>query len=130
MNGIVRNILFFVLVLIVPSYVFAQQDSTVEWKLSLQNLGHRLASLSAGDASGMAAWRADAEELRSSLNSFAESHTEMQIEIPESLPEKPAIEELQPQLSKLTAAVDQVIQQSPGSPFHLGTVSVTVSAEN
>jgi len=42
---------------------WAQQDSTVEWKLSLQDLEHRLADLSAENTSAIEAWRADANDL-------------------------------------------------------------------
>ena len=65
-----------------------------------------------------------------SLTTFASAHPEMQVEIPESLPERPPVATLKPQLEKLSAAVDQVIKQSPASPFHLGTVNVVVTAEN
>jgi iron complex outermembrane recepter protein len=128
-HGIVRNVVLVLFVLVGPVGVSAQQDSTVEWKLSLQDLGHRLADLSSENTGGVEVWRADAEDLRSSLVSFAASHPEMQIEVPESLSEKPPVEALKQQLDKLTTAVDQIIRQSPGSPFHLGTVNVVVSAE-
>ena len=127
-KSIIRSVVLVIFVLIGSVSAFAQQDSTVEWKTTLQDLEHRLAGLSGGNASGIEDWRTDAEELRASLASFAAVHPEMQIETPESLPEKPTVEALKQQLDKLTTAVDQVIKQSPGSPFHLGTVNVVVSA--
>jgi hypothetical protein len=119
-----------VFVLIAPVSTFAQQDSTVEWKLSLQDLERRLAGVSNENAADVEAWRVDAEDLRASLASFAAAHADMRIEVPESLPENSTTEAFKDQLDRLTTAVDLVIKQSPGSPFHLGTVNVVVSAEN
>jgi iron complex outermembrane receptor protein len=125
----VFRILFLIAMMMVSAIsVFAQQDSTVEWKASLQDLEHRLPANSGGSSSAVEAWRANAEELRSSLAAFAAVHPEMQIEVPEPLAENAAVDALKQQLEKLTAAVDQVIKQSPGSPFHLGSVTVIVSA--
>src|SRR5215471_1501040 len=98
-----------------------QQDSTVEWKLTLQDLGQRLTGISKENSSGVESWRNDAEGLRGALASFASEHPEMQIAVPDRLSEKPVEEDMAQQLNKLTAAVDQVIKLNPGSPFHLGT---------
>src|SRR5215813_13411157 len=106
-----------------------QQDSTVEWKLTLQDLGQRLTGISKENSAGVESWRNDAEGLRGVLASFASEHPEMQIAVPDRLSEKPAEEDMVQQLNKLTAAVDQVIKLNPGSPFHLGTETVLVSAE-
>src|SRR5215475_10719177 len=106
-----------------------QQDTTVEWKLTLQDLGQRLKGISKENSSGVESWRNDAEGLRGALASFASEHPEMQIAVPDRLPEKPVEEDMAQQLNKLTAAVDQVIKLNPGSPFHLGTETVLVSAE-
>jgi iron complex outermembrane receptor protein len=125
MNATIRKSVL-VLSLLLPATAFAQQDSTVEWRLSLQDLARRLAGVSNGDAAE--AWRADAEALRSSLAFFAAGHADIRIAVPDPLPEKPSVDAFQPQLDKLTAAVDEVIRQSPTSPFHLGSVAVTVSA--
>ncbi len=128
MNRIVRNVMLAVLVLIGAVSVSAQQDSTAEWKLSLQDLEHRLPGLSGENTPMVETWRADAEILRVSIISFAAVHSEIRVDIPESLPERSSVEARQQQLEKLTTAVDQIIKQSPGSPFHLGTVIVVVSA--
>jgi hypothetical protein len=53
----------------------------------------------------------------------------MEITVPEGLSEKAGAEALARQLDGLTSAVDQIIKQSPGSPFHLGTVNVVVSTD-
>jgi hypothetical protein len=106
-----------------------QQDSTVEWKLTLQDLGQRLTSISKENSAGVESWRYDAEGLRGALASYASEHPEMQVAVPDRLSEKPAEEDMAQQLNKLTAAVDQVIKLNPGSPFHLGTETVVVSAE-
>jgi hypothetical protein len=106
-----------------------QQDSTVEWKLTLQDLGQRLIGISKENSLGVESWRNDAERLRGAIASFASEHPEMQIGVPDRLSEKPAEEDMAQQLNKLTAAVDQVIKLNPGSPFHLGTETVVVSAE-
>src|SRR5215469_16146512 len=85
-----------------------QQDSTVEWKLTLQDLGQRLTGISKENSAGVESWRNDAEGLRGALASFASAHPEMQIAVPVPLAEKPAEEDMARQLNKLTAAVDQV----------------------
>jgi len=128
MKRMACSVVLVVFALLSSVNTFAQQDSTVEWKLSLQDLEHRLASLSAGNTAGIEMWRADAENLRTDLASFAATHSDIQIDVPDALPGIPVVEALKPQLDRLTAAVDQVIKQSPGSPFHLGSVNVVVSA--
>ena len=130
MSRIIRHIVIVAFVLTGAVRLSAQQDSTVQWKLSVQDLDRRLPALSPDNASDIEAWRTDAEDLRTSLASFATAHPEMQIEIPEPLPEHPSTELLRPQLDKLSAAVDKIIEASPGSPFHLGSVTIVVSAEN
>jgi hypothetical protein len=72
--------------------------------------------------------RSDAEALRFSIASTLSSSANGQAEAPEALPAQPSHTQLEQQLNSLRAAVDQVIRQSPGSPFYLGTVQVTVSA--
>lgn len=130
-----RRIAFFsianiVLLLCSPMNMLAlQQDSTVEWKLTLQDLGQRLIGLSKENPAGIESWRNDAEGLRGALASFASEHPEMQITVPDRLLEKLDPEDMAQQLNKLKAAVDQVIKLNPGSPFHLGTETVLVSAE-
>ena len=126
---IMRYTVLVVLVFTTAVGARGQQDSTVEWKLLLQDLEHRLADLPAENSSALDSWRADANDLRASLVNFAAVHPEIQIDIPESLPERAPVEALKKQLDMLATAVDQVIKQSPGSPFHLGTVNVVVSAE-
>jgi outer membrane receptor protein involved in Fe transport len=130
MNRMFSKFVLVVFVLIAPVSAFAQQESTVEWKLSLQDLERRLAGVSNENAADVEAWRADAEDLRAPLATFATAHPDMRIEVPESLPENSTTEAFKDQLDRLTTAVDQIIKQSPGSPFHLGTVNVVVSAEN
>lgn len=103
----------------------AQSDSTVEWKASLNALEQRLAHLAGSP--DRAAWRADAEALRSSLAAFAASHSAVALTIPEPLPADPPREALDSQLAALNRAVDEVIRQSPGTPFNLGVTTVTVS---
>jgi hypothetical protein len=119
-----------VLLLIVSVNMFGlQSDSTVEWKLTLQDLEHRLVGLSKENPAGIEAWRTDADALRNAIASFASEHPETEIAPPDRLPEKPGVEELAQQLNKLTDSVNQVIKQNPGSPFHLGTATVVVAAE-
>jgi iron complex outermembrane recepter protein len=129
MNRTFRTVLLVTLTLIGASSAFAQQDSTVEWKVTLQDLTTRLADLSADNTSAIQSWRTDAEQLRTSITIFAASRPEMDIDTPEPLPDRPAVDALRPQLDALTAAVDQVISLNPNSPFHLGqSVSVVVAA--
>src|SRR5215471_2673966 len=125
MNGMIRRALLFALVATIPGVALSQQDSTVEWRLSLQDLDRRLAS---GDDAGIGAWRSDAEALRASLVYFAATHPDIRIDVPPALPEPATGEALKSQLDRLNATVDQIIKQSPGSPFHLGNVTVAVSA--
>jgi len=129
MNRMFRNTVLFLSVLIAPFSALAQQDSTVEWKTSLQNLEHRLAGLSNENAAAVQDWRAEAEDLRASLASFAISHPAIALDVPKPLPENPSVEILKQQFDKLTPCVDQVIKESPGSPFHLGTQTVVVEAQ-
>src|SRR5215475_13229117 len=105
-----------------------QQDSTVEWKLTLQDLGQRLTGISKENSAGVESWRNDAEGLRGALASFASEHPEMQIAVPDRLSEKPVEEDMARQLNELTAAVDQVIKLNPGSPFNLGTETLVLTA--
>jgi hypothetical protein len=127
----VRAISMLLFFLTVTSVMRAQQeDSTVEWKVTVKDLDQRLSSLSTGDAGAVASWRYDAEGLRTSLATFATAHPEVQFNVPDPLPENPSQTQMKEQLDKLSAAVDDVIQQSPGSPFHLGTENVVVSADD
>src|SRR5215467_1559979 len=120
----------FCLVLNSAEILALQQDSTVEWKLTLQDLAHRLTGLSGENEAALEAWQVDAEGLRAALSSFVAEHPGMEIAVPSPLPEKPGMQELTNQLNLLTAAVDEVIKANPGSPFHLGTEIVVVSAES
>jgi len=106
----------------------AQQDQTVQWKLSLQDLEQRLAGLPTDGSGVVADWLADAESLRSSLADFAASNPNMNIQVPAALPASPAPQALPQQLEQLNAAVSQVIQHTPGTAFNLGQVAVTVTA--
>ena len=128
MKRLVHGLTFVALLLVCAAGLFAQQDSTVDWKLTLQDLERRLPMLSSDNGRGVELWRADAEELRAGLAAFASAHPEMQIQVPEPLAERPSMDQLKPQLDRLTAAVDRVIAETPGSPFHLGNVNVVVSA--
>ena len=103
------------------------QHSTVEWKISLGELKQRLLGLPS-EGAPVDAWRGDAEDLRSSIASFADSHPEVQVALPGLLPEHPSHEAMTKQLDALEAAVDQVIKQSPGTPFNLGVIHVLVTA--
>ena len=60
---------------------------------------------------------------------FAASNPELKIQIPEALSESPDRQALTHQLDVLSAAVQQVVQQSPDNPFNLGHVEVTVTAK-
>src|SRR5215470_13678340 len=103
------------------------QDLTVEWKASLSDLERRLPGLPA-EGTAVDNWRSDAEALRSSIASAAASNAESKLPLPDALPVQPSHSQMEQQLRALGAAVDQAIRQSPGSPFNLGTVQVSVSA--
>jgi iron complex outermembrane receptor protein len=122
----VRDFIFYSLAGAVA--LVAQQDLTVQWKTALQDLEHRLASVPAGGGEAAAAWSADAESLRSALASFAAVNPGMKIQVPDALPNAPSHEVLARQLARLNAAVSEVIRQTPGTPFNLGPVEVTVTA--
>jgi iron complex outermembrane recepter protein len=109
------------------SLIWAQQELTVQWKLTLQDLEQRLATLpDSGEA--VAAWRDDAEALRSAIAEFARANPADGIEVPRALPEGSPKQALKDQFDGLSAAVQQVIDKTPGSPFNLGHVQVDVSA--
>src|SRR5262249_26458214 len=95
------------LTLVVASSIvaIAQQDSTVEWRLSLQDLDRRLSTVSS-DAAPMEAWRTDAEALRASLVFFTVTHADIHVDVPPPLSEQATGEALRTQLDKLNAAVD------------------------
>ena len=107
---------------------WAQQDPTVEWKTALQDLEQRLAGLPDTGGPEIAAWRSEAESLRASIAAFAANTPGLKAQIPEALPERPSHQDLTGQLEQLNAAVNQVVQQTPGNPFNLGEVQVSVSA--
>jgi hypothetical protein len=56
--------------LVGTAFLFAQQDLTAQWKLTLSELQQRLAALP-DSSEAVAAWRADAEALRNSIATFA-----------------------------------------------------------
>jgi iron complex outermembrane receptor protein len=107
--------------------VLAQQDSTVQWKTTLQDLEHRLTGLPS-EGAPVEAWRSDAEGLRADIVSFADDNPGLKLQLPEALPASPDRPALTKQLDALNAVVNQVIQQTPGTPFDLGQVSVSVTA--
>ena len=125
MKPLIRNFVLYVLVGVTA--LVAQQDSTVQWKTVLQDLEQRLTGLPAqGEA--VDSWRADAEALRDSLSSFADTSPGLKIQVPEPLPASPDHQALMKQWDALNAAVSQVIQQTPGTPFNLGQVQVDVTS--
>ena len=129
MKTITKTLTLTLSVLICALTVVAQQHFTVEWKISLGELEQRLGALSKDAGPPAESWRADAEVLRSSIASLCASHPEMRIELPGPLSGSPSREELTKQLAALNAAVNEVIRQSPGTPFNLGHMSVTVTAD-
>ena len=114
--------------LLIAGALFAQQDRTAEWKASAIDLERRMSTLTDATGASVEAWRADAEDLRASLVQFAESHSELSLHLPPALGERPSLDELRQQLNQLKAVVDEVIRNTPDSPFNLGRVEVTVSA--
>jgi iron complex outermembrane receptor protein len=130
MKNITKTPTLVVSVLICALTVTAQQHFTVDWKVSLGELEQRLGALSeeAGRPS-VESLLADAEVLRSSIASFCASHPDMRIKAPEPLGVNATREALTKQLAALKAAVNEVIRQSPGTPFNLGLQVVTVTAD-
>src|SRR5208283_2826339 len=112
MKNFIRNVIFCSLIGAVT--LVAQQDLTVQWKATLQDLEHRVAGLPTDGGSAAAAWREDAESLRSAITSFAASNPQMNIQVPEALPEASPHLALTQQLDLLNAAVNQVVQHTPG----------------
>ena len=128
MRPILRKLILLLPLLTLSRAALAQQDLTVEWKSTLADLEQRLRSLPPEGGPSVEAWRSDAESLRSSLAAFAVSRPEIHVPVPPALSDNSPREALTPELNALTAAVDEVIRQTPGSAFHLGRVEVTVSA--
>jgi outer membrane receptor protein involved in Fe transport len=108
--------------------LMAQQDLTVQWKASLQDLERRLANVPA-DGGLAVAWTTDEEALRASLSSFSAANPDMKLQVPSALPDAPPHQAMTQQLTDLNTAVSHVIERTPGTPFNLGQVSVTVTAE-
>ncbi len=128
MKCMIRGLVLSALVLVGIAGAFAQQDTTVDWKLALQDLGTRLGALSSQAPADLDVWRSDAENLRGQLAAFAAVHPEMGLSVPDALPANAPIDQFQGQLDKLSAVVNSAIDQTPGSAFHLGTQTVTVTA--
>lgn len=117
-----------ILALLITAVVsLAAEDTTVAWRTALVNLERRLPGLPT-EGAAVDAWRSDAETLRSSMVVFADAHPDTKFRPPEPLPDRPSSQALAQQLKTLMAAVDEIISQSPDSPFNLGRVEVTVSA--
>lgn len=126
MKLIIRNLIL--LSFIAAVSMVAQQDQTVQWKSSLQDLQQRVPGLP--DSGGaLADWRADAEALRVSLASFGAANPAMNLQVPGALTDAASHDALKQQLDQLNAVVDQVIQKTPGTPFNLGQVQVTVTGD-
>ncbi len=123
-----RPMVTFALLVIAACSLAAQQDMTPQWRALLNDLQRRMSTLEAGGASGIDAWRADAEELRSSIASFVAARGGISLTIPERLPANPSNDLLRQHLAELRIAVDEVIRQTPGTAFNLGRIEVTVSA--
>jgi iron complex outermembrane recepter protein len=123
----VRGSLSILLLLICTAASLAAQEATVAWRTFLADLEHRLANVRSG-AETSASWRSDAEALRSSIAEFTASHPDSKAQLPEPLPEQASSQALEHQLNALKAAVDEIIKESPGSPFNLGRVEVSVTA--
>ena len=104
----------------------AQEDPTAEWRVLIHDLDRDLPQ--AESAARIAEWRSSAEALRSSLTAFAALHPTLRIDLPDPLPPMPSPDSMKAQLAVLTAAVDDVVRQSPGTAFNLGVTTVTVSA--
>jgi outer membrane receptor protein involved in Fe transport len=119
--------IFGALVLAGAAVLMAQQDLTVQWKLALIDLEQRLAALP-GSGEGIAHWSADAEALRASIAAFAAANPADEVKVPAALPEAPSQQDLKNEFDQLNAAVTQVIEKTPGTPFNLGHVEVNVSA--
>jgi hypothetical protein len=80
------------------------------------------------EGSPVEAWRSDEEALRSDIAFFADSNPGLKVQVPDTLPASPDHQALSKQLDALNAAVNQVIRRTPGTPFNLGQVEVTVTA--
>src|SRR5580704_9365367 len=91
--------------------LMAQQDLTVQWKASLEDLEQRLAGLPADGGAAAAGWRADAEALRTSMSSFASSNTAIKLQVPDALPESANRQAMTQQLSQLNDAASEVIRR-------------------
>lgn len=127
---ITRSIASFSLTLIVlPLFTgaaFAQQDMTADWKASLNDLDRRIKNAS----TAVEPLRADVEQLRASLASFAAAHPDMSLKIPGAMDAQASLDGIRTELEQLRAAVDEVVRKTPGSPFNLGRVEVTVSGSS
>ncbi len=129
MKELTRTLTLVVSILVCAMMLAAQQHYTVDWRVTLAGLEQRLGALSGETGPSVEGWRADAEALRLSIASLCASRPEIRVEVPEALSASSSREALKQQLAALTTAVNQVIQQSPGTPFHLGRQTVTVTAD-
>lgn len=108
--------------------LLAQQDPTVQWKTALQDLQQRIESLPSGVGPEVESWTADAESLRASIATFVATNPTLKVQVPQALLQTASRQDLEQQLKLLNDAVNEVVRQMPGTPFNLGEVYVTVSA--
>ncbi len=103
----------------------------MEWVLTLRDLESRARSSNLTDAE-RARLQTDIDRLRRKVESWLAARPEVKLEREASLaaasPESAATD-LSGQVRRLKALVEEIIKRDPNSPFSLGRIEVTVSAE-
>src|SRR5579871_5156233 len=82
-RGTVKSFARTAVLFLAGAILFAQQDLTVQWRASLQDLEHRLAE----SGTNVADWRADEESVRTAVAAFAASNPDLKLQVPTELPE-------------------------------------------
>ncbi len=88
MKSLIPNVVLCTLISVLA--LLAQQDSTVQWKTTLQDLEHRLTALPS-EGAPVEAWRSEAEALRADIVSFADSNPGLKLQLPEALSRRPIV---------------------------------------
>ena len=109
-----------------------QEQTTVEWVLTLRDLEARAGSSNLTDAD-RARLQTDIDRLRRKVLTWLAAHPEVKLgeefSLTGSSANSGAASDLTAQVSRLKALIEEIIKHDPNSPFSLGRIEVTVSAE-
>jgi iron complex outermembrane recepter protein len=109
----------------------AQEQPTVEWTLTLRALESRARSSNMTDEE-RARLQDDINRLERRIEAWLKAHPEIKFEeasMSTASGNDQSTRDLSGRVSRLKAVVEEIIRRDPNSPFSLGRIEVTVSAE-